>query len=166
LEAAAVVILTKAIDFLFEQGAEILRFRRERKKGETTLAPTHEPEPPAMPPPPAGAEGTPDDTKEAGGTVATREELMRREIDQAMLERNEGEIRHLLTLQEIHTKNYHLAREQYAKWGDALVPPIIANNLENEERALAEVMNELRTKVEEVYQTKIEIPDLDQMTSG
>ena len=162
MEAAAVAILTKAIDFLFEQGAEILRFRRERKRSESAPATTPVTEPPAMPAPPADAEAAPGDTKGAEDVVATREELMRREIDQAMLERNEGEIQHLLTLQETHTKNYHLAREQYAKWGDALVPPIIVNNLEHEEQALTEVMNELRTKVGEVYGARIEIPYLDE----
>jgi hypothetical protein len=165
VEAAAVAILTKAIDFLFEQGAEILRFRRERNRADSAPPATPEPEPPAMPPPLADA-GTAPSPEEAGGAVATREELMRREIDHAMLERNEAEIRHLLTLQEIHTRNYRLAREQYAQWTGTLVPPIIVNNLENEEQALADVMNELRTKVGEVYRTRIEIPDLDEGTSA
>jgi hypothetical protein len=166
VEAAAVAILTRAIDFLFEQGAEILRFRRERKERESTAAITPEAEPPSIPPPPTKASTAPGDAKEAEGVVATRDELMRREIDRAMLERNEGEIRHLLTLQETHTKNYRLAREQYAQWGDALVPPIIVNNLEHEEQALADVMNKLRTKVGEVYGTRIAIPGLDEGTSA
>jgi hypothetical protein len=166
VEAAAVAILTRAIDFLFEQGAEILRSRRERKQRESTAATDTEAEPPPIPPPPAEPSAAPGDAKDAGGVVATRDELMQREIDRAMLERNEGEIRHLLTLQETHTKNYHLAREQYAQWGDALVPPIIVNNLEHEERALTDVMNKLRTKVEEVYGTRIAIPGLDEGTSA
>ena len=94
------------------------------------------------------------------------DELLRHEIDRAILERNEAEIRHLLTLQETHTKNYHLAREQYAKWGDALVPPIVVNNLEYEEQALADVMDKLRTKIGEVYGARIAIPGLDQTTDG
>lgn len=166
MEIAAVAILTRAIDFLFVQGAEILRFRRERKNKEAGSSSSPEPAPPAMPPPPVEDGTAPSGANDTGAVVATRDELMRHEIDQAMLARNEGEIQHLLTLQETHTKNYRLAREQYAQWGDALVPPIIVNNLEHEEQALADVMNKLRTKIGEVYGTRIEISDLDEGTSA
>ena len=115
-----------------------------------------------MPAPPADADTAPGDTKDAGDVVATREELMRREIDQAMLERNEGEIQHLLTLQETHTKNYRLAREQYAKWGTRSFRRSSSTTSITKSRRSPKVMNELRSKVGEVYGTRIEIPDLDE----
>ena len=166
MEVAAVAILTRAIDFLFEQGAEILRFRRERKKGESASTAAPETERPSIPPPPAETSGASSDASESRDVVESRDELMQHEINRAMLERNEGEIQHLLTLQETHTKNYRLAREQYAQWGDALVPPIIVNNLEHEEQALTKVMNELKEKVGEVYGTRIEIPELEEQTGA
>jgi hypothetical protein len=164
VEAAAIAILTRAVDFLFEQGAEILRYRRERKDRER--APVPEPSPSSLPPPPTGSDTAPSETDRSDAVVSTRDDLLRHEIDHAVLASNEAEIRHLLALQETHTKNYHLAREQYAKWGDALVPPIVINNLEHEEQALAEVMKELRTKVGEVYGARIDIPGLDQTADG
>ena len=112
MEAAAVAVLARAIDFLFEQGAEILRFRRERKKSESTPTNAPETEAPSIPPPPTETSAASAGSGQAGDVVVSREELMRHEIDRAMLERDEGEIRHLLTLQETHTKNYRWAREQ------------------------------------------------------
>ena len=43
-----------------------------------------------------------------------------------------------MSLLEIHSRNYRLAKMQYAKWGSGFVPPIILNNLIEEEEAILE----------------------------
>ena len=55
-----------------------------------------------------------------------------------------------------------LLREQYAKWGSALVPPIIVNNLEEAENAIADTMSKLQATLNAVYGKTIIIPELEE----
>ena len=90
--------------------------------------------------------------------------MLPEQINQAMLARQQGEIEHLVSLMEIHTRNFRSAEQQYAKWGDALVPPIVLNNLDTEGAAVELTMRRLQTLVSEVYGADIAIPELDNRT--
>jgi hypothetical protein len=140
-------ILLKAIDFVFEEGRKILEERRERRKLQN--------------PPPTGEEKTssqeivPVDAEKA---VEIRQDLLASKVDEIVWHNNEQELQHLVRLYDTYSRNYYLAREQYAKWGDALVPPIIVNNLRDAENSLAETIKRLEIVLSKIY--KKEIPPL------
>jgi hypothetical protein len=58
---------------------------------------------------------------------------------------------------ETYSRNYHLAREQYAKWGDALVPPIILHNMQDAENAIVETIKKLEIALAKVYNKDINL---------
>src|SRR5512141_1853309 len=121
-------ILLKAIDFLFDEGHKILEERRERRKKEEARpgvqAVTSEEV--ALQKPEAAAE--------------SKQDLLESKVDEILWQNHEQEIQHLVRLLETYSSNYYLAREQYAKWGDALVPPIIVNNLREAENSMVETI--------------------------
>lgn len=136
VEAAAVPILVKAVDFLFGQAREILKERRERREAE------HKSD--------SGASVPPSDVP--GSTAITvRREAINQHVQRAAVDRAQGEIEHLLTLLEIYTRNYRLAREQYAKWGSELVPAIVVNRLAEAEDQVATTTRELEKVLAVVY---------------
>jgi hypothetical protein len=61
-------------------------------------------------------------------------------------------------LLETYSRNYQLSKEQYAKWGSALVPPIIVSNLTEAENAVLETLQKLEDTLSKVYEKDI-IPD-------
>jgi hypothetical protein len=61
-----------------------------------------------------------------------------------------------VTLLETHSRNYRIAREQYAKWGSALVPPIILHNMTEAENAVADTLGKLETVLSRVYKKDIQ----------
>jgi hypothetical protein len=75
---------------------------------------------------------------------------------------SEANIKHLLSLLEIHTKSYHLAKEQYAKWGSTLVPPIIVHNLTETENEIAATTKELQAALSRVYGKKVAASEVEQ----
>jgi hypothetical protein len=67
------------------------------------------------------------------------------------------EVQHLVKLLETYSRNYHLASEQYAKWGSALVPPIIVHNMNEAENAVAETLKRLEAVLSKVYKKDIHL---------
>jgi hypothetical protein len=149
LEAAAISILVKAADFLFEEGRKILQERRERRQAQPQEA-----LPTASTPAPA-AEAT------SAEVIGSKEDLLRQEISETAWATHEKEVRHLVALFEVHMRNYHLAQEQYAKWGSALVPQIVVHNLEESEDAVADTMRRLQTLLNGLYGKTIVVPELE-----
>jgi hypothetical protein len=139
-------ILLKALDFVFEEGHKILADRRERKKAETLAQPSDQPEPVRGVPPPAIQE------KEE-----VKQDLLTSKVDEILWQDHELEVNHLVKLLETYTRNYHLASEQYAKWGSALVPPIIVHNMNESENAIAETLKKLEVVLSKVYQKDIRL---------
>ena len=120
-------ILLKAIDFLFEEGRKILEERRERRKAQEAPSQPGNQEPAKeIAPVEKEAEGKEVPIKEIQPQETSRNELLASRIDELLWRNNEEEIQHLVRLLETYSRNYNLAKEQYAKWGSALVPPIIA----------------------------------------
>lgn len=129
IELVGVPLLMKAVDFLFVEGHKIVQERRERRRAEQNI---NENEPA-------------DPIKNAKEILQTKTEVVQQKISEKAIENHEKEIEHLLSLAEIHAANYRLAKEQYAKWGSALVPPIIANNLKESEDAVQSTVLKLHS---------------------
>jgi hypothetical protein len=137
-------ILLKAIDFVFEEGRKILEERRERRKAQEN-PPKAEIQAPAQ-------EVTVLEIKEK---EQIKQDLLDSKIDEILWKNNEAEVQHLVRLLETYSRNYQLAREQYAKWGSALVPPIIVNNLNEAENSVVETVKQLEIVLSKVYNKEI-----------
>ncbi len=137
-------ILMKAIDFVFEEGRKILEERRERRKTNEAAAKSEDQQPvkeSALP--------EPEKAKEI------KQDLLTSKVDENLWQNHEAEVKHLVKLLETHTRNYHLASEQYAKWGSALVPPIIMHNLTDAENSIAATLQQLEIVLSKVYKKDI-----------
>jgi len=140
-------ILLKAIDFVFDEGRKVLQERRERRKM---------------------SEATPPDDKvqkneakeivpiEPEKAIEIKEELSTVKVDESLWFNHEAEVQHLVRLLETYSRNYHLAKEQYAKWGSALVPPIIMHNMTEAENSMIETIKKLEGVLSKVYKKDIQ----------
>ena len=137
-------ILLKAIDFVFDEGRKILDERRERRKTGDS-APTSENQEPAK-------EMTPVQVQEKN---EIKQDLITSKIDEILWNNHELEVQHLVKLLETYSRNYHIASEQYAKWGSALVPPIIVHNMTEAENSMIETIQRLETVLAKVYKKDI-----------
>lgn len=144
LDPVQIPILLKAIDFVFDEGRKILQERRERRKANDTSARAENPEPQNE-----IVLRKPEQIKEA------KKDLLASKIDNLSWLDHEEEVQHLVRLLETYSRNYHLAKEQYAKWGDALVPPIIVHNLTSAENSMLETIQRLETVLSNVYKKDI-----------
>lgn len=147
IDPTTLPILLKAIDFIFEEGRKILEERRERRKAEQP--PTQEPAP----------EPAPEVTAlEVQQQAEIKQDLLSSKIDEIRWQNHEAEVQHLVRLLETYSRNYQIAREQYAKWGSALVPPIIVHNMNEAENAMLDTIQRLEDTLSKVYEKDI-IPD-------
>jgi hypothetical protein len=137
-------ILLKAIDFVFEEGRKILEERRERRKKQDQL-PTSEEKTSSQ----AIVPLAPEKAEEI------KQDLLASRVDEILWHNNEQELQHLVRLYDTYSGNYYLAREQYAKWGDALVPPIIVNNLKDAENSMIETIQRMETVLSKIYKKEI-----------
>ena len=138
-------ILLKAIDFIFDEGRKILQERRERRKmNESAPKEEHaEPEKEIV-------------ILEPEKAKEVKLDLQSSKIDELLWQNHEAEVQHLVRLLETYSRNYHITREQYAKWGEALVPPIIVHNLTEAENAMMETVAKLETVLSRVYNKDIQ----------
>jgi hypothetical protein len=144
LETIQIPILLKALDFVFDEGRRILEERRERRRANDAPAETKESEP--------QKESVPLEPEQI---QEVKKDLLSSKIDDILWKDHEDEVQHLVRLLETYSRNYHLAKEQYAKWGDALVPPIIVHNLASAENSMAETIQRLETVLSKVYKKDI-----------
>jgi len=144
LEPIHIPILLKAIDFIFDEGRKILEERRERRK--TSAASSTEPVTEPAPEP------EPTEIQEAN---QAKQELLTSRIDEILWKDHELEVQHLVRMLETYSRNYHLASEQYAKWGSALVPPIIVHNMTESENSVVETLKKLEDVLSKVYEKDI-----------
>ncbi len=147
IDPTTLPILLKALDFIFEEGRKILEERRERRKAEQP--PTPEPAPDPAP------EVT---ALEVQQQAEIKQDLLSSKIDDIHWQNHEAEVQHLVRLLETYSRNYQIAREQYAKWGSALVPPIIVHNMNEAENAMLDTIQRLEDTLSKVYEKDI-IPD-------
>ena len=144
IDVAHLPILLKAIDFIFDEGRKILEERRERRKAEAAPQDVKSPE---------QAEGTAPAEEQKQAEV--KQELVSSKIDEIVWQDHETEVRHLVKLLETYSHNYHLASEQSAKWGSALVPPIILHNMTEAENSMLETIKKLESVLSKVYKKEI-----------
>jgi hypothetical protein len=143
IDAVQIPILLKAIDFVFDEGRRILEERRERRRAQANETPSASAEQEARIIPPEQAE-------------ALKKDLASAKIDEILWKNHEAEIRHLVTLLETYSRNYHLSKEQYARWGSALVPPIIVHNLAEAENAVLDTLKQLEAALSKVYKRDVQ----------
>jgi hypothetical protein len=147
IDPIQVPILLKAIDFVFDEGRKILEERRERRKMNDAASPTEVQD---LPKEIAQLPQLPiEQIKEV------KRNLLASKIDDMSWLNHEEEVQHLVKLLEIYSRNYHLAKEQYAKWGSALVPPIILHNMTEAENSVIETIGRLQTVLSKVYKKDI-----------
>jgi hypothetical protein len=144
IDAVQIPILLKAIDFVFDEGRKILQERRERRKIEESSSKSENVEPKEE-----LAPLKPEQIQEV------KQDLLQSKIDDLLWKNHEDEVQHLVRLLETYSRNYHLAKEQYAKWGDALVPPIIVHNMTSAENSIVETLGRLETVLSKVYKKDI-----------
>lgn len=137
-------IMLKAIDFIFDEGHRILAERRERKKMQEIPSSSELQEPPAEMPLP-----------DPGKAAEAKQELLSSKIDEILWQNHEMEVQHLVRLLETYSRNYYLTKEQYAKWGSALVPPIIVHNMNEAENSMLETIKRLEAILSKVYEKDI-----------
>ena len=138
-------ILLKAIDFVFEEGRKILEERRERRKTDDNPPKSENQEP--------AKEIAPVELKE-GNEI--KQDLLASKIDEILWQNHELEVKHLVRLLETYSRNYHLTREQYAKYGSADVRPITAHNLMEAENSMIETIKQLEIILSKVYKKDIQ----------
>lgn len=153
LEAVGIPILMKAIGFFFEEGRAILRERRDRRASQQQEAGT----PTSTAPANTSGNVKPLSVPANAKVIESKDEFLRERIAEVAWTEHRSEIEHLLSLAEIHSRSYRLAKEQYAKWGSALVPPIVLNNLEEAEDAVADTMTKLRAALSAVASENISL---------
>ena len=144
LDAIQLPILLKAIDFIFDEGRKILEERRERRRLSAN--------PPAAEPQEVEKELI---LADAATAEAIKQDLIASKIDEILWKSHEMEVQHLVRLLETYSRNYYLAKEQYAKWGSALVPPIIVSNLNEAENSMLETIKRLEEILSKVYQKDV-----------
>jgi hypothetical protein len=151
LDPVAIPILTQVLSFLFGEGSKILEERRDRRKAQQEVERPEHQSAPAQPAP-----------THAANALQSKEAVLNAPLDTTAWRNSEADIKHLMSLLEIYTRNYYLAREQYAKWGSALVPPIIVNNLIEAEDAVRKTMQDLQAILSKVYTQKVTVSAIEQ----
>ncbi len=145
IDPVQIPILLKAIDFVFDEGRKILEERRERRKMIDTS-------------PKSGVQVPQQEIAQLppiGQIKEVKQDLLTSKIDDLLWKNHEEEVQHLVRLLETYSRNYHLAKEQYAKWGDALVPPIVVHNMTDAENSMMETIGRLETVLSKVYKKEI-----------
>lgn len=151
LDPTTVPILLKTLDFLFGEGSKILQERRERRKAAQ-----------AGEKPKADKDTPPSTSKlDLVEVIQSKEAALSQEITASAWSTSEAKVKHLLSLLETYTRNYYLAKEQYAKHGSALVPPIIVHNLAEAEDGVATTMKELESVLTTVYSKKVVASEIE-----
>lgn len=145
LDPVQIPILLKAIDFVFDEGRKILEERRERRRKMNDAPAQSEDQAPEA----ESAIPKPERAREV------KQGLLASKIDDILWRDHEAEVQHLVRLLETYSRNYHLAKEQYAKWGSALVPPIIMNNMTEAEKSILETLQRLEDVLSKVYERDI-----------
>jgi hypothetical protein len=141
IELAQINILTKAVEFLFDQVALILDERRKRRQTEQTQ--TGET---------AVAEVAARPGELLSRIAQTKAAALSMPIREAAWAAREAEVKHLVSLIEIQMRSYWLLKEQYARWGSALVPQIISGSLIEAEESVVETAAQLEAILTELIQ--------------
>ena len=151
----------KAIDFLFEEGHKILQEIRDKKKNKDKKDISVEKSGMGITELDLEANDKLDLKNVEYPIVHDKNELLHQKIDQfAFSKKKEEEIKHLLSLLDIYIKTYRQTKEQYAKWGSALVPTIVLNNMDEAEKNIVNTTLKLKNILKEIYGIDIYFPEI------
>lgn len=152
LDPTQLPLLLSILDFLFDEGHKILQERREKRQSERqkTGLPTPDVQPRENAP---GAEIQP----VAAKNLIVKADLLKLPVADGAWIQYEQELAHTLHLMEIYARNYRLAQTQVAKWGEALVPPIVLNNLNEAENGLAMTQRRAQEILTKLYERPVDI---------
>lgn len=151
LDPTTLPVLLKTLDFLFGEGSKILQERREHRQ---TSQERDSPKDDKGASPPKGGE-------DMDKAIQSKESALKQKIAESAWRSSEAKVNHLLSQLETHTRNYYLAKEQYAKYGSALVPPIIVHNLAEAEDGMIIAMQDLRNILSNIYGKKVVISSIE-----
>ena len=151
LEAWQVPLVTQAIELLFDAGKLLIEHmkRKEVAQEDTQNITPHK---------------TDDVNAPVEEKILSKEDALKAYVMENAFNQNREEISHLVNLVSIYYKNYRLSAEKYAKWGDALVPPIIVHEMDDAEAHLSENLIQLRKILEKVTGKRIEAKELAYLT--
>jgi len=166
-------LLLKVLDFLFDEGRKILQERREIRQAERqkgNLQPSNEHK---MSDSQASSDseeslqtsnlsaetGSVELTQSAGVSLSTKDDFMGQKVIDEEWTLYETELAHTFELMEIYTRNYRLAKEQVAMWGEAMVPQIILHNLREAESGLISSQHRVQEILSKIYGKKVNILD-------
>ena len=90
-------------------------------------------------------------------SITSKEDLLNGELNYQQWQNFESRINHLMSMMDIQVKNYYRAKEQQASWGNAMVPPIIANTLDESINSISDTTYELKETLAKIFDKKINI---------
>jgi hypothetical protein len=123
----AVPLLGRAVNALFDAGQALAKRRSEQEPADlANWQPTEE------------------------LTASERDLMLHQRVAEASVEMRSTEIEALIQQIEIHQANLARAKKQAAMWGEALVPPIVANTIDTETESLAGAAARLRALLEQL----------------
>jgi hypothetical protein len=161
IDPATIPVLVKSLDFLFDESKKILQERRERRQAQRQNRIGSDNKDAHIPPLTFDSdEALPRITIQEHVPI-TKDELLRQKISSAVWQSRETEVSHLLSMLTIYKRSYYLAKEKYAKWGGALVPPIIIHELDEAENGISTTTKELQTILSSIYGKEINILKID-----
>lgn len=155
IDPISLPILMRAINFVFDEGSKILQERRERRIAQNASK-TQEP-----PSPPIKTDASEDSNSEFALAINSKDSALSEKIEKAAWLLAAGKVEEKLSLLDINQKNLSLAKEQYAKWGGALVPQVVVHNLEEAENNVITLIVELQEILGKVYGKKFVLPYLE-----
>jgi hypothetical protein len=155
IEAIAVPLLVKAIDFLFDESKKILeerRMRRQAKPENTIKKDDWE----AKQPSPTLTENA-----QLVPQINAKQTALSTMVDKARWRDSEKELMHLLELCEIYKTNLYNAKEKYARFGRDYAPPHLLHEIKEAEDGVLDAAKRLNNLLTQIYDKEIIIPDLD-----
>ena len=146
IDAVQIPILLKAIDFVFDEGRKILEERRERRKlNDSSPQITESQEAKEIVP------------RESEKAHEIKQDLIASKIDDLLWQSHKWEIESLVKRLETQTKVYYIRKEQFEKWGSALVPPHILLEMDEKEKSMLETIQQLEIVLSKVYKKDIKL---------
>ena len=143
IDPISLAVLTKAIDFLFDEAGKIYHEHRMSKK---QANPTRESAP---------------ETSHSEGAITLKEELTNLNLNPLALQDSAQEIEHCMTLIHQYRHNRRLVETQVAMHGGFIYTPLpLQNQLRNTELEIESWITNLKEIVEEIYGSSLVIPGI------
>jgi hypothetical protein len=143
LDAIAVQILMRAVDFLFVESTKILEERKGRGLTQASKIDS------------IGSVLEDNSPKRSEDIINSKENALQAKINETAWKSFESQIKSLLLEKDIHIKNYHYIRNQIADLGVALTPPGLINQRDHEETEINKITEELQVILSQVYGKRV-----------